>query len=247
MTQSTEIAAPQASPLATLLADPERLAAVPVETMERLLAMQERYDAEQARREYFEAFARVQGRMRPVPKKGWNPQTRSKYPRLEDVKEMLDPLLADEGFAQSVAMVPGAGEGLMRFELLIRHRAGHSERHYLDAPGDDRGMKGSPTKTALHGMRSSMTYCRRALISDVWDVRTCEEDDDGNAGGAGPGAELISEAERAEVQRELGRTGSDIARFCQFVGVDSVAKIQKSQLRMALSALKRKPSAGGTT
>ena len=246
MTQSTEIAAPQASPLATLLADPERLKDLKVETLERLLAMQERLDAEHARREFDAAFARVQSRMRPVPKRGFNPQTRSKYPRLEDIKDMLDPLIAEEGFAQSVAMVPGAGEGLMRFELLIR-RAGHSERHYLDAPGDDRGMKGNPTKTALHGMRSSMTYCRRALICDVWDVRTCEEDDDGNAGGAGPGAELISEPERAEIQRELDRTGSDIARFCAFVGVDSLAKIQKSQLRMALSALKRKPDAGGTT
>ena len=233
------------SPLATVLADPERLANIPVETLERLLALQERYDAEQARRTYFEAFARVQGRTREVAERGWNPSTRSKYALLEDIKEMLDPILAEEGFAQSVSMVPGAGEGLMRFELLIRHSGGHSERHHLDAPGDDRGMKGTPTKTALHGMRSSMTYCRRALITDVWDVRTCEPDDDGNAAGLGPGGEPISEDERAVVEREIERTGSDAARFCKWLGVDSVADIRRSQLPNALAMLRRK-GAGAT-
>ena len=237
----------KASPLTTLLADPARLAAIPVETLERLLALQERYDAEQARRAYFEAFARVQSRTHAVRECGWNPQTQSKYVLLRDVKEMLDPILADEGFAQSVSMVSGADEGLMRFELLIRHAGGHSERHHLDAPGDDRGMKGSPTKTALHGMRSSMTYCRRALITDVWDVRTAEPDDDGNASGSsGPGAEPVTHKERAQVEAELKRTGSDPVRFCAWLGVDSVANMRRSQLQNALATLKRKGAGMGS-
>ena len=231
------------SPLATILADPERLNTLPVETLERLLALQERYDAEQARRAYFEAFARVQGRMQPVQKAGDNPQTRSKYAMLDDIKKMLDPLLAEEGFAQSVAMVPGAPEGLMRFELLIRHRDGHSERHYLDAPGDDRGMKGNPTKTALHGMRSSMTYCRRALICDVWDIRTHEPDDDGNAGGAGPGAEPITDEQRAEIEREIDRSRPNVEKLLAWIGCESVADIPTAKFRETLAMLKRRADA----
>ena len=62
---------------------------------------------------------------------------------------------------------------MIRFVLILRHTSGHEERHRLDAPVDNVGPKGSPTKTALHGMASSYTYCERHLL---WQGVRCRAD-----------------------------------------------------------------------
>ena len=83
--------------------------------------------------------------------------------------------------------VPGAPENHTRFVLLVRH-SGHREEHMWDAPIDDKGIKGNPNKTRLHGGASSMNYACRYLKTNVFNIQTFT-DDDGNAAGAGPGVQ----------------------------------------------------------
>ena len=119
--------------------------------------------------------------MAPVRKLANNTQTGTMYARAEDVTGMLDPLIIGlEGFSRSLSTTDCPVEGHIRFVLILRHNSGHEERHNFDAPPDYLGPKGSPTKTKLHGMASSYTYCERHLLCKVFGVQLVA-DDDGNA------------------------------------------------------------------
>ena len=93
---------------------------------------------------------------------------------------MLDPVIHKHGFSTSLSSQPGAPADHTRFVLMVRHVGGHAEEHTWDAPIDDKGIKGNPNKTRLHGGGSSMAYAARYLKTNVFSVSTYR-DDDGNA------------------------------------------------------------------
>ena len=67
MTDAIEKAQPSA--LATLLSDPERLKDYPIETVERLFELDKQVRAEASRREFYDAFNKLQSEMSPVRKR----------------------------------------------------------------------------------------------------------------------------------------------------------------------------------
>ena len=141
-------------------------------------------------REFAEAFNAVQREMAPVRKLATNSHTKSTYARLEDVARMLDPIILAHGFSRSLSTTDSPTAGHLRFALVLRHVSGHEERHHLDAPVDDIGIQGKAgTKTALHGMASSYTYCERHLLCKVFGVQVVSDDDGNAAAGVGPSAE----------------------------------------------------------
>src|SRR5678815_4876632 len=77
----------------------ERLAkdpAVDVEKFERLMAMQERILAHNARSEYYAAFAEMQGKLPTVEERGES--NNGKYALHEDIVEAVRPVLKEFGF-----------------------------------------------------------------------------------------------------------------------------------------------------
>ena len=95
--QALATAGQQQNPLFTLLADPGKLKDVPIDTVERLLALQREMVDAQARREFNEAFTAAQHEMTPVRRMARNTQTGSLYARAEHVERMLDPISIGTG------------------------------------------------------------------------------------------------------------------------------------------------------
>ena len=236
---TTLVATPEPSALATLLADPDRLRDFPIETVERLFVLDRQIRADAARQEFAEAFNAVQSAMTPVRKLATNSHTHSTYARLEDVGRMLDPLILAHGFSRSLSTTDSPTSGL-RFVLVLRHVGGHEERHHLDAPVDDIGIQGKATKTALHGMASSYTYCERHLLLKVFGVQTVSDDDGNAAAGVGPGSERISDDEAADLEALIDEVNADRRRLYDICGIGAVGDLKKSQLKSTLALLEAK-------
>lgn len=227
---------PVGNPLAAILSDPKQLQEIPVDTVERLFAIDRELRADHARQAFAAAMNRLQGRMTPVHKAARNPQTGSMYAKAESVEKMLNPLLSDEGFSVSCSTVEPVITDCLRYCMTVRHLAGHEERHYLDAPIDDKGIKGSPTKTKLHGMGSTMTYCRRYLLTQVFGVQL-SEDADGNPP---PDAETVSEKQVADLEALIEEVGADRAQFLKICKVDKISELPASKYRGAVTRLEAK-------
>ena len=103
---TTDLATTSPTALDAILADPEKLRDLPVETMERLFALQREARSDQAREAYAVAFHAVQGDLTPVRKRTKNSQTGSMYANAEAVNAMLDPVLQAHGFSVSLSSEP---------------------------------------------------------------------------------------------------------------------------------------------
>ena len=231
---------PEPSALAQLLSDPDRLRDFPIETVERLFVLDQQIRAETARREFSAAFNRVQMAMSPVHKHAKNSQTASTYARAEDVTRMLDPLILAEGFSRSISTEPAENQNTIRFVLILRHTSGHEERHRLDAPIDNVGPKGSPTKTALHGMASSYTYCERHLLCKVFGVVLTADDDGNAAAGVGPGSEVITDDQLQDLESLLSEVSANRDKFLAYFKIASLSQMKRGQLKEAIQLLEVK-------
>ena len=226
--------------LAKLLSDPDRLRDFPIETVERLFVLDKEIRAESARREFSEAFNAVQRELTPVRKLATNSHTVSKYARLEDVTRMLDPIILAHGFSRSLSSTDSPTPDHLRFVLVLRHIGGHEERHHLDAPLDTVGIQGKTTKTALHGMASSMTYCERHLLCKVFGVQVVGDDDGNAAAGVGPSSERISLKQMDDLMALCDEVKADLDRFRKHFNLTNISNLPVSRLKEAIALLEAK-------
>jgi len=150
-----------------------------VETLERLFALKERNDANEARAAFFQAMQRVQAEATPIVKDAKNAQTGSMYARLETIARALAPLYTSHGFSLSYGTADSPLDGYIRVTCQCMHVGGHSEPYHFDLPVDDIGIKGNANKTRIHGSGSTISYGRRYLVLMIFNVVMAGEDDDG--------------------------------------------------------------------
>lgn len=238
-----ELTAAAPSTLAAILSDPERLQAIPVETVERLFRIDKEIRSEDARKAFYSAMNAVQGEIRPVGRQGYNQHTKSKYAVLEDVQRMLNPILTKHGFSPSASTVEPIMPDTMRICLTVRHVGGHVEKHYMDAAVDDVGPGGRKSKTALHGAGSTFTYCERLLKSKVFNVTLTDnpDDDDGNRGGEPETP--VSDEQAANLQALAEEVGADATKFLKYMRAESFAAIPAAKYAAAVTALESKRNA----
>lgn len=157
----------------------ERLAAdpnVPVEKLERLIAMQERIMAHNAKAEFDAAYAQMQGDIPIITERGEiavNGQVRSKYARLEDILEIVKPIMQGHGFA--IRHQSTFADGMVKITGILSHRAGHSERDEFVAAADTSG-----SKNAIQALGSTRSYGQRYTTIALLNIATRGTDDDGH-------------------------------------------------------------------
>ena len=144
-----------------------------VETLERMLDMQERVLREQAKQEFNLALSQFQGSMPTVEKKGKievNGKERSRYAKYEDIMAAAKPLMEDYGF--SVTFKTEYPEGFIKISGKLSHRMGHSEETEMLLPHDSSGAK-----NAVQAIGSSVSYGKRYVLCCLLNIATGDDDD----------------------------------------------------------------------
>ena len=227
------------NPLDALLANPEALAAFPVENLERIVTLQRQIREDDARQAYFVAFRDAQAELEPVGKDAWNDHTKSWYARVSTVMAAVDPIALRFGFSRSISTKESHISGWLCFVLTLRHVDGHSEKHMFDAPPDGTGAKGGSVMNPVQGAKSAYTYAEGALIAKVWGLQLAEHDDDGNAAG-GTAVVPISVKQAQKIRAMMAEADADIGKFLAFYRVESVETLPKTSFNDAVSNLNAK-------
>lgn len=158
----------------------ERLATDPsvdVDKLQKLIEMNERLMANQARAEFYAAFAAMQGEIPEITEKGEirvEGALRSKFARNEDIQKIVKPILQRHGFALSFRNEWTDGKYLKVIGILS-HRSGHSERDEFVALADTTG-----SKNAIQALGSTRSYGQRYTTIALLNIAT-REDDDGHS------------------------------------------------------------------
>lgn len=174
--------APQALPVAPTGSDTmsmiERLARDPAfdaDKLERLLAMKERQDAQQAEQAFNEAMIRFQANPPKIlrTKKGHT----SSYAPINEVLNAVHPVLTALDFTVRWQFtIHDNGDNVCR--CILTHKDGHSQHSDFFAVKDTSGAKSGP-----QAIQSGRTYAKRYTLFDVLGLEQ-DNDDDGRVGAA---------------------------------------------------------------
>jgi hypothetical protein len=225
---------PRPASILDVIAQAARDPNVDVGKMERLLALQERFLADQRRTSYMAALARLEAKLPQILKSGQitdrDGQVRNRYAKLEDVDVAIRPLCAEEGF--SFSFDSSASPGGATYSCTMQHRDGHVETKTLFLPLDS-----GAGRNAVQSAGSSLSYARRYLLSMHLHLVTREEDNDGN------GEHVPVTAEQAaHLRSALAEVKGSEARFLNWLAAASFEEIPAANYGRALRyiALKAK-------
>jgi len=164
-----------ASPAAMLAAAIEH--GVDTATIGRMLDLQERYDAMQARKAFVEAMTAFKRDVPSVLKKdatvdfsSAKGRTHYKHATLGGVVNQITTAMSKHGL--SAAWETKQAQGSVTVTCHITHAAGHRESVTLCGPPDDSG-----NKNAIQQIGSSVTYLQRYTLLSALGLATGDQDD----------------------------------------------------------------------
>lgn len=165
--------------------------------LERLMALQERWEANEARKSYVAAMTAFKAEKLTIVKGKKVEYTGTSYmhAELSDVTDVICPALARHQLSHRWD-VSQEGERIT-VDCVITHVLGHSERVTMQAMPDNSGKK-----NAIQQVASTITYLQRYTLLAATGVATKGQDDD--AQGDSLNADLLGEwVERANAAINL--------------------------------------------
>lgn len=216
-----------------------------VETLSQLMTLQERWEANQARKAFAAAMSGVKSELPRIVKtrkvdfttqKG---RTNYQYEDLAGIMDQVGPVLSRYGLSVRYRTTAEPNQPIS-VTCIIEHSDGHHEENTLMAGRDDSGNKNS-----IQQIGSTVTYLQRYTLKAALGLAAAA-DDDGAKADDNTGA--ITEAEREIILTMVDETGSDIAKFCEVLQIDSIAAMPATKFRRAISMLetkKKKVAANG--
>jgi hypothetical protein len=187
-TQSLPAAQP-ATPTMMLAMAVERGASL--DYIEKLMALQERWEANEARKAFTDGMALLKAEPLEIFKtKAVGYATKEgdfvgyKHAQLSDVVGVVVPAMARHGFSHRWDVKQESARVVVT--CTVTHRLGHFESVTMDAAPDDSGKKNK-----IQQIASSVTYLQRYTLLAIVGLATKDEDDDGQGGGNVDEAELL--------------------------------------------------------
>lgn len=207
--------------------------------LERLFAMQERMEMNDARREFAEAFrqfkaeapAIVKKRVADIKSKNDGKGFNYNYASLDDITEVIDPILGRVGISYSFDSNTDAKPGFLR--LIVKLRKGI----YVESSNFDMPMPTSATGNNTQAFGAGLSYARRYGLCAALGITVTDHDND--AQGL---LETLSEVQLADVKALIETARADPARICTWAASDTLENIPAKLYAPLVELLKKKAS-----
>lgn len=207
-----------------------------VAQLERLLALQERWEATEARKAFVVAMAAFKASPPTVQKNKHVKFTTQKgvteydHATLDNVVDMITPALSKNGLSHRWETDQPDG-GMIKVTCILTHILGHSERTTLQSGRDESGGKNS-----IQGVGSTVSYLQRYTLLAACGLATSEMDDDG----VRASADFVTEDQAGTLQALAEEVGANIPAFLKYMKVESFTTIPAKRYKEMVSALERK-------
>lgn len=221
---------PDVAMIERILRDPT----VPMERLERAVAMRERLLDRYAEGEFNEAMAAVQMEITPIARDSFNPHTRTRYASYFAIDKVIRPVLGRHGIRVSFNESEVDVENHVRIVAIVS-KGRHTERYHYDSPIITTGAKGQVNMTLTHAKASAVTYGRRYLMGMIFNLST-SDDDDGNAAGN----ELISDEQLTRLEAFARELHANFEAFCKVLKVPSLDQLPAHKFDDAMAKLNEK-------
>lgn len=211
-----------------------------VDKLEKLMALYERDEARKSQVAFNKDFAAMQSQITTVSKgskvdystaKG---RTTYSFATLEDIVDMVRPVLQDHGFAVSFKVDTSNG---VKVNCCLMHEKGHSIDTTMQLAADDSGGKNK-----VQALGSSISYAKRYTLSSLLNIATRDDDDaqaamqkDNRVITAGQSKTLEAKFDQLPIERQ--------DKFVDWLksqqGVESIPEVRVSAFNAVMSALNK--------
>jgi len=189
------------NPLAILSLAVEKGAGI--ETIERLVALHNQMEEREAKAEFDQAMNAAQKEMEPVRTNADNPQTRSRYATYKSIDKMIRPIYTKHGFSLSFNTEDAVSPDTVKIVCYVA-RGKYERKYQLVMPADGKGAKGGDVMTKTHATGAAMTYGKRYLLCDIFNI-VIGDDNDGNKFPSNKLQDQLHQIETAKDRAELQR------------------------------------------
>ena len=207
-----------------------------LDRLQQLMDLQDRWEANEARKAFVAAMARFKANPPKVEKsthvrfatqKG---VTEYNHATLDQVCSAIAPALSAVGISHRWEV---SQEGnWVTVSCVLTHVQGHSEHVTMTAPNDTSG-----NKNAIQSVGSATNYLQRYTLLAATGIAAADTDDDGR--GAAPPA-TITEEQAADLRAMAEEVDADIGQFCAWLRVERLSDLPASQFRKAIAGLEAK-------
>lgn len=197
-----------------------------IEVISKLMDLQDRWSASQARKEFDEAISAAKAEIPPIIKnaKGHNDK---RYADFAAIASVVDPIISKFGLSYRFRTVQ---TDKIAVTCVLSHKAGHSEETTLAGPADTSG-----SKNAIQAIGSTLTYLQRYSLVQALGL-AATTDDDGRAGGG----KVITEDQVGELTAMIESVGADKPRFMKYFKIDALADLPAARFDEATNMLNAK-------
>ena len=194
------------------------------ETLEKLVALQERIMAKQAEMDFNRAMHCFQVSCPPIGKNrtAGSGSFTYDYATLDHIASTIAPIMQKCGLSYSFES--SIEEGAVRASCTIKHVGGHSSIAHFSAPIDRSAKMNDMQKTA-----SALSYARRYALILALGLTTGEMDDDGNAASLEP----ITESQAADLEALITELDANKDGFLRWLS---------TKLKMTIMSLDKIPA-----
>lgn len=199
------------------------------EDLEKILTLQERWEANEARKAYHVAISAFKTNSPKIDKdkKVSYGNTKYSHASLANVVEKITAELSKHGLSASWRTKQN---GKIEVTCQITHIKGHSEETSLSADADTSGSKNS-----IQALGSTITYLERYTLLAITGLATEEQDDDAVAATV-----FIDDKQKSvmlDILDNLPDAKNKKAKFYGYMGVGSIDEIQAKDFDKGMKAL----------
>ncbi len=184
--------------------------------LDKILAVQERYEANEARKAYARAMAAFRTEVPDIKKdarvnfSSGKGTTDYRHTTLGYVLTVINPVLGEHGFSPSWKTVQG-DKGVVSVTCTITHAMGHAEKNTLSSFPDQSGNKNN-----IQAIGSTVTYLERYTLFALCGLASSNQDDDGQKGG-GNEVKKISEEQALQIHALIDEHQINREKFVQWL------------------------------
>jgi len=208
-----------------------------IETLERLMSLQERWEKNQARKAFDDAMAAAKAEIPVISKnrrvgyehKDGKGETSYRHEDLGEIARTVDPILTKYGLSYRFRTTSETNQPVS-VTCIVAHRDGHSEENTLTAGRDDSGKKNS-----IQAIGSTITYLQRYTLKAALGLAASSDDDGKTAGEESP----LSADQLERLLDLLSESGADTQIFCEKYKIDAVKDLPASKFDVAYGDVDR--------
>lgn len=200
------------------------------ETLEKLLTLQERWEASQAKKAFHEALAEAKAEFPAIIKHKevkYSGNTSFKHETLAGMARLLDPILTRHGL--SYRFRTESDDTSVTVTFVLSHRLGHSEENTLSGPHDKSGGKNS-----IQAVGSSVMYLQRYTFKGGLGLSAADDDDAALV----DRGECITQEQQDALIEAIEAKGADRAKFLKWAKVERFDQIPVAHFDSCLEAIK---------